>query len=152
MALRLHRRLSPLGLTAALFLTFAGCQTLAGSGEGKAEFVEHRTKLAEDRAAVERYANDGDLGSVRTRLGAVRARLDAIESLSSAMNMLDRQHAALQIATARRTMTEAERWIDAGDAESVRAEVRRLGGTLIELEAILARTIRGSKTDESSTS
>jgi hypothetical protein len=151
-ALRLHRRLPPLGLAAALLLALAGCQTLAGSGEGKAEFVEHRAKLGEDRVAVEGCANQGDLSSLRTRFGAIRTRLDAIESQTSAMNLLDRQHAALQIATARRNMTEAERWIDAGDAESARAEVTRLGGTLLEIEAILARTIRGSKTDESSTS
>lgn len=149
MALRLQRRLSPLGLTAALFLALAGCQTLAGTGEGKSQFVELRAKLAEDRVAIEGYGNQGDLSSLRTRFGAIRSRLDAIESQTSAMNMLDRQHAALQLATARRNMTETERWIDAGDAESARSEVTRLRTTLLELEAILARTIRGSKPEES---
>jgi len=151
MALRLHRRLSTLGLTAALVLALAGCQTLAGTGEGKSQFVEHRAKLAEDRVAIEGYASQGDLSSLRNRLGAIRGRIDAIESQTSAMNMLDRQHAALQIATARRNMTETERWIDAGDAESARAEVTRLRDTLLEIEAILARTIRGSKSDEPAT-
>jgi hypothetical protein len=124
---------------------------MAGSGEGKSQFVEHRAKLAEDRAAIERAATQGDLGSVRTQIGSIRTRLEAIESQSSAMNMLDRQHLALQSATARRTMTEADRWIDAGDAESVRTEVGRLGGNLIEIDTILDRTIRGSKPDEPAT-
>lgn len=152
MALRLHGRLSPLGLAAALLLALAGCQTLAGSGEGKSQFVEHRAKLAEERAAVERAASQGDLASVRARIAAIRTRLSAIESQSSAMNLIDRQHLALQAATARRTMTEAERWLDAGDAESVRTEVGKLGGNLIEVDTILDRTIRGSKPDEPATS
>ena len=124
---------------------------MAGSGEGRSEFVEDRAKLSEERAAIERAAIQGDLGSVRTQLASIRARLAAIESQSSAMNLLDRQHLALQTATARRTTTEADRWIDAGDAESVRTEVGRLGGNLIELDAILDRTIRGSNPDEPAT-
>ncbi|HET9252052.1 MAG TPA: hypothetical protein VFP58_08055 [Candidatus Eisenbacteria bacterium] len=151
MDLRLHRRLSPLGLTAALLLALAGCQTLAGSGEGKSQFVEHRAKLGEERAAIERAAVQGDLTSIRTQITAIRTRLATIESQSSAMNMIDRQHLAIQGATARRIMAEAERWMDAGDAESVRTEVDRLGGTLIEIDTILDRTIRGSKPEESAT-
>ena len=120
---------------------------MAGSGEGKAEFVEHRQKLSADRASIERAAAQGDLSTARSLLGSIRARLDAIESRSSAMNMLDRQHVALQTATARRTMTEAERWMDAGDAESVRTEIGKLGATLTEIDTILDRTIRGSNPD-----
>lgn len=149
MALRLHRRLSPLGLAAALLLAPAGCQTLAGSGEGKAQFVEHRQKLADERAAIGRAASQGDLAGARRGIGSVRTRLVDLESRSSAMNMIDRQHLALQVATARRTMTEVERWIDAGDAESVRTEITKLGGTLVEIDAILDRTIRGSNPDGS---
>ena len=151
MAIRLHRRLSPLGLAAALLLALAGCQTMAGSGEGKAEFVEHRQKLAAERSALEGAASQGDLATVRTHLGSIRSRLGAIESRSSAMNMLDRQHVALQIATARRTMTETERWIDSGDADAVRTEVGELGGILNEVDTLLDRTIRGSNPDAPAT-
>jgi hypothetical protein len=151
MAVRLHRRLSPLGLAAVLLLAPAGCQTLSGSGEGRAEFVEHRQKLADARAALERAASRGDLAATREQLGSLRSRLDTIESRSSAMNMIDRQHAALQIATARRTMTEADRWIDAGDAESVRTEVAKLGGLLTEIDTLLDRTIRGSNPEAPAT-
>jgi hypothetical protein len=124
---------------------------MAGSGEGKAEFVEHRQKLVEERSALEGAASQGDLAGVRTHLGSIRSRLGAIESRSSAMNMLDRQHVALQIATARRTMTETERWIDAGDADAVRTEVGELGGILHEVDTILDRTIRGSNPDAPAT-
>jgi hypothetical protein len=151
MAVRLHRRLSPLGLAAVLLLSLAGCQTLAGSGEGKAEFVEHRQKLAEARSALERAASQGDLAAAREQLGSIRSRLDTIESRSSGMNLLDRQHTALQVATARRTMTETERWIDAGDAEAVRSEVAKLGGTLTEIDTLLDRTIRGSNPETPAT-
>jgi hypothetical protein len=124
---------------------------MAGSGEGRAEFVEHRQKLSEDRAALERAAAQGDLLATRGHLGSLRTRLDTIETRASAMNMLDRQHTALQIATARRTMSQAERWIDAGDAEAVRAEVAALGAVLLEIDTLLDRTIRGSNPDAPAT-
>ena len=147
MALRLHGRLPALGLAAALLLSSAGCQTLAGSGEGRAELVEHGQKLSEDRIALERAAAQGDLSTAGTLLASIRSRLDTIEKKTSAMNMIDRQSTALQIATARKTMTEAERYLEAGDADAVRAQVTLLGGILAEIDTLLDRTIKGSNPD-----
>jgi len=124
---------------------------MAGTGEGKAEFVEHRQKLSEDRVALDRAAAQGDLSTARTLLASIRARLDTIEKKTSAMNMIDRQSTALQIATARRTMTEAERYIDSGDAESARAQITQLNGALAEIDTLLDRTIKGSNPDAPST-
>jgi len=124
---------------------------MAGTGEGKAEFVEHRQKLSEDRVALDRVAAQGDLSTARTLLASIRARLDTIEKKTSAMNMIDRQSTALQIATARRTMTEAERYIDSGDAESARAQITQLSGILAEIDTLLDRTIKGSNPDAPST-
>jgi chromosome segregation ATPase len=151
MALRLHHRLRFVGSTLALLLALAGCQTMAGTGEGKAEFVEHRQKLSEDRAALDRAVAQGDLSTARTLLASIRARLDTIEKETSAMNMIDRQSTALQIATARRTMTEADRYIDSGDAESVRTQITLLNGILAEIDTLLDRTIKGSNPDAPST-
>jgi hypothetical protein len=124
---------------------------MAGTGEGRAEFVEHRQKLSEDRVALDRAAAQGDLSTARTLLASIRARLDTIEKKTSAMNMIDRQSTALQIATARRTMTEAERYIDSGDAESARAQITQLNGALAEIDTLLDRTIKGSNPDAPST-
>ena len=124
---------------------------MAGTGEGKAEFVEHRQKLSEDRVALDHAAAQGDLSTARTLLASIRARLDTIEKKTSAMNMVDRQSTALQIATARRTMTEAERYIDSGDAESARAQITQLNGILAEIDTLLDRTIKGSIPDAPST-
>ena len=124
---------------------------MAGTGEGKAEFVEHRQKLSEDRVALDHAAAQGDLSTARTLLASIRARLDTIEKKTSAMNMIDRQSTALQIATARRTMTEAERYIDSGDAESARAQITQLNGILAEIDTLLDRTIKGSIPDAPST-
>jgi chromosome segregation ATPase len=124
---------------------------LAGSGAGKAEFVEHRQKLTEDRRALERAAAQGDLSTARTLLSSIRSRLDTIEKKTSAMNMIDRQSTAIQIATARRTMTEAERYVDSGDAEAVRAQVEQLSGILAEIDTLLDRTIKGSNPDAPAT-
>jgi chromosome segregation ATPase len=124
---------------------------MAGTGEGKAEFVEHRQKLSEDRVALDRAVAQGDLSTARTLLASIRARLGTIETQTSAMNMIDRQSTALQIATARRTMTEADRYIDSGDAESVRTQITQLCGILAEIDTLLDRTIKGSNPDAPST-
>jgi hypothetical protein len=142
--MRLHARLSSVVLAAGLVLGLASCQQLAGSGKGKAEFTELRTQLAGSREALRKAVGEGDLVKVGALLPAVSSRLDEIEKRSSAMNMVDREHVALEIATARRTITETNRWISAGDLDSVRLKINQIDVSLGEIDTILDRTIRGS--------
>ena len=142
--MRLHSRLYSVVLVSGLVLGLASCQQLAGSGKGKAEFTELRTQLAGTREALRRAVGEGDLVKVGALLPAVSSRIDEIEKRSSAMNMVDREHVALEIATARRTITETNRWISAGDLDSVRLKVNQIDVSLGAIDEILDRTIRGS--------
>jgi hypothetical protein len=142
--MRVHARLSAVVLSAALAVALVSCQQLAGSGKGKAEFTELRTQLAGTREALRKAVGESDVTRVGTLLPAVSSRLDEIEKRSSAMNMVDREHVALEIATARRTITETDRWVTAGDLDSVRMKVNQIDVSLGAIDEILERTIRGS--------
>ena len=142
--MRLHARLSTVALVSGLVLGLASCQQLAGSGKGKAEFTELRTQLAGTREALRKAVGESDVTRVGALLPAVSSRLDEIEKRSSAMNMVDREHVALQIATARQTITETDRWVASGDLDSVRLKVNQIDVSLGEIDEILERTIRGS--------
>jgi hypothetical protein len=120
------------------------CQTLSGSGKGGAEFAQARHQLADARTALDRAAADGNVDQIAPLLRSISSSFDALEARSSAMNLVDREHMAIQIATGRRTITEASRWVDAADVDAVRSQVKELDGTLAEMDAILERTIRGS--------
>ena len=122
-------------------MVLVSCQQLAGSGKGKAEFTELRTARTRERAR--RLSGDRTSrvwGSPPRSLEPSRQ----IEKRSSAMNMVDREHVALEIATVRRTITETDRWVTAGDLDSVRMKVNQIDVSLGEIDAILERTIRGS--------
>ena len=142
--MRLHARLPALAVACGLALGLASCQQLAGSGKGKAEFTELRTQLAGTRDALRRAIGEGDLTRVGALLPAISGRLDEIEKRTSSMNMIDREHVALQIATARRTITETDRWVASGDLDTVRTKVNQIDVSLGEIDTILDRTIRGA--------
>jgi len=149
--MRLHARLPALAAASVLVLGLASCQQLAGTGKGSAQFVELRTQLAGSREALRKAIGESDLTRIGVLLPAVSSRLDEIEKRSSAMNMLDREHVALEIATARRTIAETDRWVASGDLDSVRLKVIQIDASLGEIDQILDRTIRGA-TDQSSPS
>ncbi|HKO22105.1 MAG TPA: hypothetical protein VJX91_05575 [Candidatus Eisenbacteria bacterium] len=149
--MRLHARLPVLAAASVVLLGLASCQQLAGSGKGSAQFVELRTQLAGTREALRKAVGDSDVTRVGVLLPALSTRLDEIEKRSSAMNMLDREHVALEIATLRRTITETDRWVAAGDLDSVRLKISQIDTSLGEIDTILDRTIRGA-TDASSSS
>ena len=142
--MRLHNRLPALALATAIALAASSCQTLSGSGKGGAEFVQVRRQLADARIALDRAAANGNIDEIAPLLRSISGEFDVMESRSSAMNLVDREHIAIQIATGRRTITEASRWVDASDIDAVRSQVRELDGTLAEVDQILERTIRGS--------
>jgi hypothetical protein len=146
--MRLHARLPALAAASILVLGLASCQQLAGTGKGSAQFVELRSQLAGSRDALRKAVGESDITRVAALLPAISGRLDEIEKRSSAMNMLDREHVALEIATARRTITETDRWVAAGDLDSVRLKVNQIDVSLGEIDQILDRTIRGA-TDQS---
>jgi len=146
--MRIHDRLrSSLALAAVLGLAaFAAssCQSLAGSGKGGAQFAEVRKELTDAKSSLDQAASDGSLDKISPLLHSISSNFDVMENRSSAINMVDREHLALSVATGRRTMTETDRWVSSGDVDAVRGQVKELDGILTDIDQILERTIRGS--------
>ena len=146
--MRIQRRLSleiaAVAALAALSFGATSCQTLAGSGQSGAAFADSKTKLAESRASMDRAAQDGDLQSVGSAMKSIGSQFDVVESKSSAMNLMDRENMAIQIATGRRTITETERWIQSNDTEAVRSQVAQLDPILDNVDGLLDRAVKSS--------
>jgi hypothetical protein len=152
MDLRLHRRLPALAaLAVGLALATSSCETLSGSGKSGAELALERTQLSETRAALNRATQEGDLQRVGPLLSAIRVKFDAIEAKSSSMNLLDREHLAIKIATGRRTIAEAERWVPVNDVEAVRSQIAELDPMLGEIDVLLDRAVKSSETPSTQT-
>jgi len=120
------------------------CQTLAGSGKGGAEFIQVRKQLTDARNSLDQAASDGNMDQMGPLLKSISSNFDVMENRSSAINIVDREHLAIQIATGRRTITETDRWVASADVDAVRSQVKELDGILADIDQILDRTIRGS--------
>jgi len=145
--MRIHDRLSVLTLAAALALAGLGassCQTLSGSGKGGPEFIQVRKQLSDARASLDQAASNGSVDQVGPLLKSISSNFDVMENQSSAINMVDREHMAISIATGRRNITETDRWVASGDVDAVRSQVKELDAILGDIDQILDRTIRGS--------
>lgn len=69
----------------------------------------------------------------------MNAALDAAMNQRSAMNLLDREHLAINVATARRCMTDMDRYAQSGDMELLRAQTQQLAPTISEIQVLLDR-------------
>jgi hypothetical protein len=145
--MRIHDRLPPVaaaGIAAILALAASSCETLSGAGHSGAQFAQYRQALAESRATLDKAAQDGDLQAVNTSMRSIGSQFDAIESKGGDMNIMDRESMAIQLATGRRTMTEASRWVSVNDADAVRSQVAELDPILTEVDVLLDRAVKSS--------
>lgn len=148
--MRLHRRLPVLALAGLSALLLVSCQTLAGSKGSPEEFQKLKDGLTSDRAQLSRAVSDGALDRVPDGVTAISKRLDDIWSKSSAMNLLDREHMAIQLASARKELTSVTQWANSNDADAVRTEIEKLDGILGEVDELLDHTIRATAVDQPS--
>ncbi len=140
--MRLHDRLPALALAGGLLLSLASCEVLSGSKGSPEDFERLRQGLNEDRANLNRAAVENTLDQVAGILDSLRGRFDEIWSKSSAMNLVNREHLAIQLASARRMMGSISQWTNATDIDAVRSEVERLNVVLNEIDVLLDSTLR----------
>ena len=123
-----------------------GCETLGGSGSAGPELSRYRTELTETRARLRRATQDADVKGASRAMAEIRRQFDAIESKSSSMNLMDREALKIQIATGRRTLTEADRWVQVNDVEAVRSQTALLEPVLDQIDVLLDRAVKSSGT------
>lgn len=129
---------------ALVALASSSCQTLGGSGDSGAELARSRTELTAARARLHRAAQSSDAPGASRAMGEIRSLFDTIEAKSGSMNLMDREALKIQIATGRRTMTEADRWVQVNDAEAIRSQTALLDPVLDQIDVLLDRAVRSS--------
>ncbi len=71
--------------------------------------------------------------------------MDAAMNQASAMNLLDREHLAIAVATARRCITDMDRYAQSGDGDLLKAQQQQLAPTVAEIQELLDRAERTTK-------
>jgi hypothetical protein len=125
--------------TLALAYLVASC---GWAGDNKAvhvSFAMVKQRIAEAHSNLKRAVEEGSLDRLPALQREFNAQLDAVSSQSSAMNLLDREHLLLNLATVRRCLTEIDRFASSGDLDLVRAQVAQLDPTMEEIETLLDR-------------
>ncbi len=129
-----------------LILGASSCQTLSGGGSAGPELCRLRTELTVTGARLRRATQDGDVQGASRAMAEIRRQFDAIESNSSSMNLMDREALKIQIATGRRSLTEAVRWVLVNDVEAVRSQTALLEPVLDQIDVLLDRAVKSSAT------
>ncbi len=109
-----------------------------------------KDELSADRGRLGMALSDNALDRVPDIMKSLTGRFDEIWSKSSAMNLLDREHLAIQLASARKQVTSINQWASSNDADAVRSEVEKLDGILSEVDTLLDHTIRATSADQPS--
>lgn len=126
----------------AALLAVPSCQWAGDTKAVRVPFAELKQRVEDARARIESAVQEGSVDRVPALDQALNAELDAAAAQSSAMNLLDRQHLAINVATARRCLTEMDRFAQSGDVEDLRAQFQQLQPTVAEIQVLLERAER----------
>jgi hypothetical protein len=107
-------------------------------GALKAQIVDVNTRLT---SAIQNNEADKVAGLDKE----MNAVLDAAMNQASAMNIMDREHLSIAVATARRCLTDMDRYSASGDMDLIRAQVQQLAPTVTEIQDLLDRAERTTK-------
>jgi len=129
-------------LLVGALLAAPSCQWAGDTKAARVSFAALKESVEDVNArltsAVEEGSGDRVLGLDR-ELNTV---LDAAMNQSSAMNILDREHLSISVATARRCLTAMDRYAQSGDADLLRAQNQQLQPTIVEIQELLDRADR----------
>ncbi len=126
----------------AALLAVSSCQWAGDTKAVRVPFAELRQRLEDARSRLESAVQEGSVDRVPALDQALSAELDAAAAQSSAINLLDREHLAINVATARRCLSEMDRFAQSGDVEVLRAQFQQLQPTVAEIKDLLDRAER----------
>jgi hypothetical protein len=141
-------RLRSVSLLLALSATLVAAPSCQWAGDTKAvrvSFAALRTKLDDVNTRLSSAIENGEADRVSGLDKELNAVLDASMNQASAMNILDREHLSIAVATARNCITDMDRYALSGDMDLIRAQAKQLAPTVIEILELLDRAERTTK-------
>ncbi len=130
---------------AAAVLVALGVASCQWAGDTKAVHVSYaalRQQVDDVNTRLTTAIQNGETEKVPGLDRELNAVLDASMNQASAMNLLDREHLSISVATARRCITDMDRYASSGDVDLLKAQAQQLAPTITEVQELLARAER----------
>jgi hypothetical protein len=135
-------------LRVALFAALLGAPSCQWAGDAKAvhvSFAALRSQVDDVNTRLTSAIQNGDAERVPALDKELNAAFDASMNQASAMNILDREHLSIAVATARNCITDMDRYAQTGDMDLLRAQAKQLAPTVTEILELLDRAERTTK-------
>ena len=142
-ALRIRRAWRLALISVALLLS--SCQWAGDAKSVHVSFAALKSQLDDVNTRLASAIQNGESDRVAGLDKELNTVLDAAMSQSSAMNILDREHLSISVATARRCITDMDRYAQSGDMDLLRAQAQQLAPTVTEIQELLDRAERTTK-------
>ena len=126
----------------AVLLAAPSCQWAGDQGAAKASFAVIRQQIDDVNSRITTAIQNGEADRITALDRDMNAALDAARNQSSAMNLLDREHLNINMATAKRCLTDMDRYAQSGDVDLLRAQAAQLNPTINEIRVLLDRADR----------
>ena len=126
-------------------LMTASCQWAGDTKAVKVSFAALKTQLEDVNTRLTNAIQSNETDRVAGLDKELNAVLDAAMNQASAMNIMDREHLSIAVATARRCITDMDRYAASGDADLLKAQVQQLAPTVADIQELLDRAERTTK-------
>ena len=118
------------------------CQWAGDTSAAKVSFAALKSQLDDVNSRLNSAVQNGEYDRVISLDKELNLVLDAAMKQNSAMNILDREHLSINVATARRCINDMDRYAQGGDADLVKAQAQQLAPTVSEIQELLDRAER----------
>ena len=126
-------------------LLASSCQWAGDTKAVHVSFAALKSQLDDVNTRLTSAIQNGEAERVAGLDKELNTVLDAAMSQSSAMNLLDREHLSIAVATARRCITDMDRYSQSGDVDLLRAQAQQLAPTIAEIQVLFDRAERTTK-------
>jgi hypothetical protein len=126
-------------------LIASSCQWAGDAKAVKVDFAALKAQIVDVNTRLSSAIQNNEADKVAGLDKEMNAVLDAAMNQASAMNIMDREHLSIAVATARRCLTDMDRYSASGDMDLIRAQVQQLAPTVTEIQDLLDRAERTTK-------
>ncbi|HYQ95604.1 MAG TPA: hypothetical protein VER38_01185 [Candidatus Eisenbacteria bacterium] len=141
MPLRARSNCLVLVLLAAQLAT-PSCQWAGDTKAATVSYLVLKRQVDDVNSRIHSAVQNGEADRIPGLDRELNASLDAAMNQASAMNLLDREHLSISVATARRCITDMDRYAQSGDLDLLRAQVQQLEPTIAEIQELFDRAER----------